>query len=144
MRTRNIKPDAYGSLYKQDGAILPVVSGDLVDFDISGPSQNTRPDVAANRISIFKSGVYQITADVSVLLKEGQTVLFNINLCPNGTLPLIGSYFDAIDISTITGKTVQAYLNVGDQVGIYMADTFAPVGRPRYNRASLTVHLLDS
>ena len=144
MRTRNIKPDSYGSLYKQDGVILPVVSGDLVDFDIAGPFQNTRPDVAANRISVFKSGVYQITADVSVLLDDGQSVLFNINLCENGYLPLTGSYFDAINMSTMTGKTVQAFLNVGDQVGIYMADTFSPVGRPRYNRASLTVHLLDS
>ncbi|MGG3562347.1 hypothetical protein ABES03_12145 [Neobacillus rhizosphaerae] len=144
MRTRNVKPNAYGSFYKQDGDALPVVTGELVDFDIAGPSQNTRPDIASNRISIFKSGVYQITADVSVLLKDGQSVLFNINLCPNGTLPLIGSYFDATNMSTVTGITVQAYLNVGDQVGIYISDTFTPVGRPRYNRASLTVHLLDS
>ncbi|MEO2078606.1 MAG: hypothetical protein ABGX20_25180 [Bacillus sp. (in: firmicutes)] len=143
MRTRNVKPNAYGSLYKQDGVVLPAVTGELVEFDMAGPSQNTRPDVLANRISISKSGVYQITADLSVLLKEGQSVLFNINLCPNGTLPLIGSDFDVINMSMVTGITIQAYLNVGDQVGIFIADTFAPVGRAKYNRASLTVHLLD-
>ncbi|MDQ1147774.1 hypothetical protein QE429_004601 [Bacillus sp. SORGH_AS 510] len=143
MRTRNVKPDAYGSLYKQDGIVLPAVTGEFLDFDMAGPSQNTRPDVTANRISIFKSGVYQITADVSVLIKDGQSVLFNINLCPNGTLPLIGSDFDVINMSMVTGITVQAYLNVGDQVGIFIADTFAPVGRAKYNRASLTLHLLD-
>lgn len=148
MRTKNIKPYSYGSLYKQDfpdGLVLPLVAGTLVEFDVAGPFQNTRPDITANRISIFKSGVYQITADVSVLLEDGQSVLFNINLSANGSYPLTGSSFDAINISTVTGKTVQAFLNVGDQVGIFIADTYAPVGRlPRYNRSALTVHFLES
>ncbi|SFB14363.1 MULTISPECIES: hypothetical protein [unclassified Bacillus (in: firmicutes)] len=147
MRTKNIKPYAYGSLYKQyfpDGVILPVSSGNLVDFDIAGPYQNTRPDVATNRIRILKSGVYQITSDVSVILEEEQSVLFNINLCANGSDPLIGSFFDAVNISTVTGKTIQAFLNVGDEIGIFIAQTFSPGGRPpRYNRSALTVLLLD-
>lgn len=147
MRTKNIKPYSYGSLYKQyfpNGIILPVAAGKLVDFDAAGPYQNTRPDVAANRISILKSGVYHITADVSVILEEGQSVLFNINLCANGSDPLIGSFFDAVNISSVTGKTIQAFLNAGDEIGIFIADTFVPSGRlPRYNRSALTVHLLD-
>lgn len=147
MRTKNIKPYSYGSLYKQnfpEGNILPIVAGNLVDFDVAGPYQNTRPDVATNRISIHKSGVYHITADVSVILEEGQSVLFNINLCANGSDPLIGSFFDAVNIRTVTGKTIQAFLNAGDEIGIFIADTFVPRGRqPRYNRSALTVHLLD-
>jgi hypothetical protein len=147
MRTKNVKPYTYGSLYKQgfsDGTILPVVAGNLVDFDIAGPFQNTRPDVATNRIRILKSGVYQITADVSVILDKGQSALFNINGCANGSAPLIGSFFDAISISIVTGKTVQVFLNVGDEIGIFIADTLAPGGSPpKYNRSALTVHLLD-
>lgn len=147
MRTKNVKPYTYGSLYKHDfpqGTILPVVAGNLVDFDIEGPFQNTKPDVATNRIMILKSGVYHITADVSVILEERQSALFNINLCANGSAPLIGSFFDAISISTVTGKTVQVFLNVGDEIGIFIADTFDPGNiPPRYNRSALTVHLLD-
>jgi hypothetical protein len=147
MRTKNVKPYTYGSLYKQDfqhGTILPVVAGNLVDFDIAGTFQNTRPDVATNRIRILKSGVYQITADVSVILDKGQSALFNINGSANGSAPLIGSFFDAISISTVTGKTVQVFLNVGDEIGIFIADTLAPGGSPpKYNRSALTVHLLD-
>lgn len=147
MRTKNIKPYSYGSLYRQhlqDSIILPVTAGNLVDFDIAGPYQNTRPDVATNRIRILKPGVYQITADVSVILEEEQSVLFNINLCANGSDPLIGSFFDAVNISTVTGKTIQAFLNVGDEIGIYIAQTLSSGGRPpRYNRATLTVLLLD-
>jgi hypothetical protein len=147
MRTKNIKPYSYGSLYKVDfpeGIILPVVVGTLVDFDVAGPFQNTRPDVAVNRICILKSGVYHINANVSAILEEGQSVLFNINLRTNGSDPLIGSFFDAFNISTVTGITVQAFLNVGDEIGVFIADTSSPNGRPpRYNRSSLTVHLLD-
>jgi hypothetical protein len=147
MRTKNIKPYSYGSLYKLDfpeGIILPVIAGSLVDFDVGGPFQNTRPDVAVNRIRILKSGIYHITANVSVILEEGQSALFNINLCTNGSNPLIGSFFDAHNISTGTGITVQAILNVGDEIGIFIAGTSSSNGiPPRYNRSSLTVHLLD-
>jgi hypothetical protein len=147
MRTKNVKPYTYGSLYKQgfpQDTLLPTVAGNLVDFDIAGPFLNTIPDVATNRIRILKSGVYHITADVSVILDVGQYALFNINLCVNGSAPIIGSFFDAISISTVTGKTVQEFLNVGDEIGIFIADTLAPGGSPpRYNRSALTVHLLD-
>jgi hypothetical protein len=147
MRTKNVKPYTFGSLYKQDvpeGKILPLAAGKLVDFNIAGPFQNTRPDIAVNRITVFKSGVYQITADVSVILEEEQSAVFNINLSTNGSDPLKGSVFDAINISTVTCKTVQAFLNAGDSIGIFIANTFAPRGRqPRYNRAALTVNLLE-
>lgn len=147
MRTKNVKPFTYGSLYKQDSPdekIIPLAAGDLIDFTIAGPYQNTRPDIAENRITVYKSGVYQITADVSVILEEEQWVLFNINRQPDGTDPLIGSTFDANGITTVTGINVQAYLYAGDAIGIFIADTFAPRGKlPRYNRAALTLHLLD-
>lgn len=147
MRTKNIKPFTYGSLYKQDlpdGKIIPLAAGNLIEFTIAGPYQNTRPDIAANSITVYKSGVYQITADVSVILEEEQTVMFNINRQHDGSDPLIGSTFDANGISTVTGINVQAYLYAGDVIGIFIADTYAPRGRlPRYNRAALTVHLLE-
>lgn len=147
MRTKNGKPFTYGSLYKEeppDGKIIPLTAGNLIDFTVVGPYQNTRPDLAANRITVYKSGVYQITANVSVILEEGQSVVFNITLFPDRADPLIGSTFDANGISTITGITVQAFLNAGDAIGIFIADTFARRGKlPRYNRAALTVHLLD-
>jgi hypothetical protein len=147
MRTKNVKPFTYGSLYKQDfpnGKIIPLAAGDLIDFTIAGPYQNTRPDITANRITVYKSGVYQITADVSVILEEEQSVVFNINRQPDGSDPLIGSTFDVNGISTVTGINVQAYLYAGDAIGIFIADSFAPRGkRPRYNRAALTVHLLE-
>ncbi|MFB3160701.1 hypothetical protein ABLO26_04930 [Neobacillus sp. 179-J 1A1 HS] len=146
MRTKNVKPFTYGSLYKQDlphDKIIPLVIGDLIDFTIAGPYQNTRPDVATNSITVHNSGVYQITADVSVILEEEQTVMFNINRLNDGSDPLIGSTFDANGISTSTGINVQAYLYAGDAIGIFIADTYAPRGRlPRYNRASLTLHLI--
>jgi hypothetical protein len=147
MRTKNVKPFTYGSLYKQDspdGKIIPLAAGDLINFTIAGPYQNTRPDIAENRITVYKSGVYQITADVSVLLEEEQSALFTINRQPDGTDPLIGSTFDANGITTVTGINVQAYLYAGDAIGIFIADTFAPRGKlPRYNRAALTLHLLE-
>lgn len=147
MRTKNVKPFTYGSLYKQDypyGKNVPLEAGNLIDFTIAGPYQNTRPDIAANRITVYKSGVYQITADVSVILEEEQFAVFNINRLPDGSDPLIGSTFDANGISTITGITVQAFLNAGDAIGILIADTFVPRGKlPRYNRAALTVYLLE-
>ncbi|MFB3165769.1 hypothetical protein P5G62_001265 [Neobacillus sp. 179-C4.2 HS] len=146
MRTKNLKPFTYGSLYKQDlphDKIIPLVTGNLIDFTIAGPYQNTRPDISSNSITVHNSGVYQITADVSVILEEEQTVKFNINRLHDGSDPLIGSTFDANGISTITGINVQAYLYAGDAIGIFIADTFAPRGRlPRYNRASLTLHLI--
>lgn len=148
MRTKNPKPFTYGSLYRQDsppdGKIIPLTAGNLIDFTIAGPYQNTRPDVAQNRITVYKSGVYQITADVSVILEEEQSVMFNINTQPDGTDPLIGSAFDANGISTVTGITIQAYLYAGDAIGIFIADCYAPRGKlPRFNRAALTVHLLE-
>jgi hypothetical protein len=147
MRTKNVKPFTYGSLYKQDtpdGKIIPLTAGNIIDFTIAGPYQNTRPDIAANTITVYKSGVYQITADVSVMLEEEQSVVFNINTQPDGSNPLIGSTFDANGISTVTGINVQAYLYAGDTIGIFIADTFAPRGKlPRYNRAALTLHLLE-
>jgi hypothetical protein len=146
MRTKNAKPFTYGSLYKQhtpDDKIIPLTAGRLIDFTIAGPYQNTRPDISSNTITVYKSGVYQITADVSVMLEEDQSVVFNINRLPDGSEPLIGSTFDANGISTLTGINVQANLYAGDAIGIYIAETFAPVGRlPRYNRAALTVNLL--
>ena len=51
MRTKNVKPYTFGSLYKQDdpdGKIIPLAAGNLIDFTIAGPYQNTRPDIAAN------------------------------------------------------------------------------------------------
>lgn len=48
MRTKNVKPYTYGSLYKQDqpdGKILPITAGKLVEFNIAGPYQNTSPNV---------------------------------------------------------------------------------------------------
>jgi hypothetical protein len=147
MRTKNVKPFTYGSLYKQDtpdGKIIPLTAGNIIDFTIAGPYQNTRPDITANTITVYKSGVYQITADVSVMLEEEQSVVFNINTQPDGSNPLIGSTFDANGISTVTGINVQAYLYAGDTIGIFIADTFAPRGKlPRYNRAALTLHLLE-
>jgi hypothetical protein len=147
MRTKNVKPFTYGSLYKQDthdGKITPLRAGSLIDFTIAGPYQNTRPDIADNSITVYKSGVYQITADVSVILEEDQSVVFNINRLPDGSEPLIGSTFDAHGIRTVTGVNVQAYLYAGDAIGIFIADTYAPRGRlPRYNRAALTVQLLE-
>jgi hypothetical protein len=147
MRTKNAKPFTYGSLYKQNtpnDKIIPLTAGNLIDFTIAGPYQNTRPDIAANTITVYKSGVYQITADVSVILEEEQSVVFNINRLPDGSDPLIGSDFDANGISTITGINVQTYLYAGDAIGIFIADTFAPRGKlPRYNRAGLTLHLLE-
>lgn len=147
MRTKNVKPFTYGSLYKQDtpdGKIIPLSAGNIIDFTIAGPCQNTRPDISANTITVYKSGVYQITADVSVILDEEQSVVFNINRLPDGSDPLIGSTFDANGISTVTGINVQAYLYAGDAIAIFIADTFAPSGRlPRYNRAALTLHLLE-
>ncbi|TDL77338.1 hypothetical protein E2R56_03965 [Rhodococcus qingshengii] len=146
MRTKNVKPFTYGSLYKQDtpvGKIIPLTTGNLIDFTIAGPYQNTRPDIAANSITVYKSGVYQITADVSVILEEDQSVVLNIIRLPDGSDPLIGSTFEANGISTVTGINVQAYLYAGEAIGIFIADTYAPRGRlPRYNRAALTVHLL--
>lgn len=146
MRTKNVKPFTYGSLYKQDtpdGKIIPFTTGNLIDFTITGPYQNTRPDIAANSITVYKSGVYQITADVSVILEEDQSVVLNIIRLPDGSDPLIGSTFEANGISTVTGINVQAYLYAGEAIGIFIADTYAPRGRlPRYNRAALTVHLL--
>jgi hypothetical protein len=147
MRTKNVKPFTYGSLYKQDtpdDKIIPLSAGNTIDFTIAGPYQNTRPDIAANTITVYKSGVYQITADVSVILEEEQSVVFNINRLPDGSDPLIGSAFDANGISTVTGINVQAYLYAGDAIAIFIADTFAPRGKlPRYNRAALTLHLLE-
>jgi hypothetical protein len=147
MRTKNVKPFTYGSLYKHDfpdSKIIPLAAGNFVEFTIAGPYQNTRPDIAANKITVYKSGVYHITADVSVILEEEQSAVFNLNLSSDGSDPLIGSTFDAIGISTVTGKTVQAFLHAGDEIGIFIADTFAPRGKlPRYNRAALTVHLLE-
>jgi hypothetical protein len=147
MRTKNVKPFTYGSLYKQAlpaGKIIPLTAGDLIDFTIAGPYQNTRPDIAENRITVYKSGVYQITANVSVILEDEQSALFNINRQPDGTDPLIGSTFDANGITTVTGIIVQAYLYAGEAIGIFIADSFAPRGKlPRYNRAALTVHLLE-
>jgi hypothetical protein len=147
MRTKNVKPFTYGSLYKQDtpdGKIIPLTARKLIDFTIAGPYQNTRPDIAANSITVYKSGVYQITADVSVILEEDQSAVFNINRLPDGSDPLIGSTFGANGISTVTGINVQAYLYAGDAIGIYISDTYAPIGRlPRYNRAALTVQLLE-
>ncbi|MDR7077931.1 hypothetical protein J2Y03_002957 [Neobacillus niacini] len=147
MRIKNVKPYTFGSLYKQDdpdGKIIPLAAGNLIDFTIAGPYQNTWPDIATNRITVYKSGVYQITADVSVMLEEEHCAVFNINLSADGSEPLTGSTFDAIGINTVTGKTVQAFLNAGDEIGIFIAETFAPRGRlPRYNRAALTLHLLD-
>lgn len=94
---------------------------------------------------MFKSGIYHITADVAVILEQDQSVEFNLNLEIDGSAPLIGSVFDANDISTVTGTTVQTYLNVGDEIGIFIAKAFALTGKPpRYKRAGLTVHLLDS
>jgi hypothetical protein len=146
MRTKNVKPFTYGSLYKQDlphDKIIPLVTGNLIDFTIAGPYQNTRPDISSNSITVHNSGVYLITADVSVILEEEQTVMFNINRLNDGSDPLIGSTFDANGISTITGINVQAYLYAGDTIGVFIADTYAPRGRlPRYNRASLTLHLI--
>ncbi|MFS0775804.1 hypothetical protein ABC255_07340 [Neobacillus sp. 3P2-tot-E-2] len=147
MRTKNVKPFTYGSLYKEDlpdGKIIPLTAGNLIDFTIAGPYQNTRPDIAANSITVHKSGVYQITADVSVILEDEQSVMFNINRRHDGSDPLIGSTFDANGISTITGINVQAYLYAGEAIGIFIADLYAPRGRlPRYNRAGLTVYLLE-
>jgi hypothetical protein len=147
MRTKNVKPFTYGSLYKQDlpdGKIIPLTAGNLIHFNIAGPYQNTRPDIATNRITVFKSGVYQITANVSVILEEEQSAEFNINLQPDGSNPLIGSTFDAIGISTITGINVQAFLNAGDSIAILIANTYNPkIKLPRYNRAALTLQLLE-
>jgi hypothetical protein len=147
MRTKNVNPFTYGSLYKQDlpdDKIIPLAAGHLINFTVAGPWQNTRPDVAANRITVYKSGVYQITADVSVILEEEQSAVFNINRQPDGTDPLIGSPFSANGISTVTGVNIQAYLYAGDAIGIFIADIYAPRGKlPRYNRAALTVHLLE-
>lgn len=147
MRTKNVKPYSFGSMYKLDfpeGTILPIVAGNLVDFDVAGPFQNSRPNVGTNRMIILKSGVYQITADVSVILEAGQSALFNLNRCVKGSDPLIGSFFDAISTSTNTGTTIQAFLNSGDEIGIFIKDCPDTFGRqPRYNRAALTVHLLD-
>ena len=146
MRTKNAKPFTYGSLYQQDtpdGKIIPLTTGNLIDFTIAGHYQNTRPDIAANSITVYKSGVYQITADVSVILEEDQSVVLNIIRLPDGSDPLIGSTFEANGISTVTGINVQAYLYAGEAIGIFIANTYAPRGRlPRYNRAALTVHLL--
>ncbi|MFP7299827.1 hypothetical protein [Neobacillus niacini] len=147
MRTKNVKPFTYGSLYKQDtpdDTIIPLRTGNHIDFTIAGPYQNTRPDIAANSITVYKSGVYQITADVSVILEEDQSAVFNINRLPDGSDPLIGSVFDAKGISTVTGINIQAYLYAGDSIGIFVADVFAPRGIPRYNRAALTVQLLEN
>jgi hypothetical protein len=146
MRTKNVKPFTYGSLYKEDlpdSKIIPLAAGNLIDFNIAGPFQNTRPEIGANQITVYKSGVYQITANVSVILEEEQSAVFNINLFPDGADPLIGSTFDANGKRIITGITIQSFLNSGDAVGIYIAKTVAPMGRlPRYNRASLTLNLL--
>lgn len=147
MRTKNVKPFTYGSLYKQDspdGKMIPLAAGNLIDFNIAGPYQNTIPDIKTNRITVYKSGVYQITADVSVILEEQQSAVFNINRLPDGSDPLIGSTFEAIGKGTVTGINVQAFLYAGDAIGIYIADTFAPRGKlPRYNRAAFTVQLLE-
>jgi hypothetical protein len=147
MRTKNVKPFTYGSIYKQDlpdGKIIPLAAGNLIDFTIAGPYQNTRPDISANSMTVYKSGVYQITADVSVILEENQSVVFNINRLPDGSDPLIGSTFGANGISSVTGINVQAYLYAGDEIRIFIVDTFAPRGKlPRYNRAALTVNLLE-
>ncbi|NWQ40188.1 hypothetical protein MLOOGBEN_05690 [Bacillus sp. EB106-08-02-XG196] len=147
MRTKNVKPFTYGSLYKEDlpdSKIMPLAAGNLIDFNIAGPFQNTRPDIAANQITVYKSGVYQITADVSVILEEEQSAVFNINRLPDGSDPLIGSTFGANGISTGTGIIVQAYLYAGDAIGIYISDMHAHRGKlPRYIRAALTVQLLE-
>lgn len=147
MRTKNVKPFTYGSLYKEnspDDKIIPLVAGNLIDFTITGPYQNTIPDITANTITVYKSGVYQITANVSVLLEEEQWAVFNINRTLEGSDPLVGSTFDANGITIVTGINVQAYLYAGEAIGIYIADTYAARGRlPRYNRAALTLHLLE-
>jgi hypothetical protein len=147
MRTKNAKPYTFGSLYKvntPDDKIIPLVAGNLIDFTIKGPYQNTIPDITANRITVYKSGVYQVTANVSVILEEGQSAVFNINRMPDGSEPLIGSTFDANGIAIVTGINVQAQLYAGDTIGIFIADIEAPIGRlPRCNRAALTLHLLD-
>jgi hypothetical protein len=147
MRTKNVKPFSYGSLYKEDspdGKIIPLAAGDLIDFTVVGPYQNTRPDITENRITVYKSGVYQITANVSVILEEEQSAVFNINRQADGSDPLIGSTFDANGITTVTGINIQAYLYAGDAIGIFIADSLAPRGKqPRYNRSALTLHLLE-
>ena len=133
MRTKNVKPYAYGSLYKlgyPEEKIIPLISGDLINFTVAGPFQNTRPYLYSNTIGIAKSGVYQLTAHVSVLLNIDQTAVFNINLCADGSAPLIGSVFDATGISTCTGITVQSFLNVGDEVGLFIAETSEASSKP--------------
>jgi hypothetical protein len=147
MRTKYVKPFTYGSLYKvntPDDKIIPLVAGNLIDFTIKGPYQNTIPDINANRITVYRSGVYQITASVSVILEEEQSAVFNINRSLDESDPLIGSTFDANGITIVTGIIIQAYLYAGEAIGIFIADINAARGRlPRYNRAALTLHLLD-
>ncbi|USK54258.1 hypothetical protein LIS82_22300 [Cytobacillus solani] len=118
--------------------------GGLIEFDPpAGPSLNTVPDPATNTIAIQINGVYEISADITVLLESGESVGFWIEGSSTGMI--VGSRFDTfisniqgdIIMNTTIGRTVQTNLIAGETVFIRAV---SEAGSARYRSASFTVN----
>lgn len=126
---------AFASLYSNDTQkqVTPNVP---VDFDFLGPMFNTDADTDTDAITVFRSGVYEISTSLNVIaLAASDVAQFEIR---RNNAPIPGSLFQTMLDSNQTSiaKVIQVYLAAGDSI------TLVPIlgTNVSYFSAALTVN----
>jgi hypothetical protein len=125
---------AFGSLYYfSTGEInyYAPIEGQDVEFQIAGPALNTIPDISTNSIQILQDGVYEITANLTlIMLLNGRQLVTTAGADFNITFPnynIQASSFgasigdsnpDVATMSVTVGKSVLAPLLAGTSVKV--------------------------
>jgi hypothetical protein len=133
---------AFGSLYGNVES-KPAIDEVPIEFDTHGPHLNTDFDPATNIITVQNSGVYEVTATLSVLFPaspSAQQAFFYIKVNDDFFTPDVA--FDAAvnenaGLVLNTGKTIQIGLNAGDELSVVPTGI---AGEVNYRLASLTVN----
>ncbi|KZE38845.1 hypothetical protein AV656_08055 [Bhargavaea cecembensis] len=132
---------AFGSLYG-NAESSPAIDEVPIEFDAHGPLLNTDFDPATNTITVQNSGVYEVTASLSVLFPDSpsaQQAFFFIRVNDAFFTPDVA--FEAAvngnaSLVLNTGKTIQIGLHAGDNLSVVPTGI---VGEVNYRLASLTV-----
>ncbi|RIW35619.1 hypothetical protein D3H55_06970 [Bacillus salacetis] len=142
----SIKTSGFGSLYGNDEEHSLIGRFESIQFYEAGPAMNMTPDLLKNGLSVTADGIYEITAELTVLLTARKAAMQGASFeLFRGNEFLPGSGFDLyVDdpetkIITTIGRTIQSTLTEGDAISIRVS---AALNHPYYRSASLIVKRL--
>jgi hypothetical protein len=140
------KTFGFGSLYGSDEEQPLNGRFETIEFDETGPAVNAAPALLTNLLSVSENGMYEITAQLTLLLDTREYSVQGASFeLFRGNQFLPGSRFDLYisepetKLITTIGKTIQCKLSAEDAISIRVS---AALNQPYYRSGSLTIKRL--